>query len=89
MPSTDEYRDVIGALLPKNWSQDKRDTLADEIVSDLEVAGVMVFPKCAKVEVTCALMPVETVEAYGLTIKLDANGEASEISHPSGLVVLG
>lgn len=99
--STDTYREVIAKHLPKNWGQDRRDTTADEIVSDLEAAGILVNPECTTIEVTGARMPVETIEAYGLEIKLDANGEASSISRarwreqhgeactaPAGLVVV-
>ena len=83
-------RDVVAAKLPKNWSQDKRDTVADEILTDLEVAGHLTIDgECSTVSVGgYALVPVETVEAYGLTLRLDAMGEASEITHPAGLVVL-
>ncbi len=69
--------------------QNKKDILADQIVEALEAAGwhepdLLI----ATVEVGEALMPVETVEAYGLTIKLDAMGEASEISSARGLAVV-
>lgn len=82
-------RDVVSGTLPKSWSQTKRDDLADEILDALEEQGLLADAECTVVEVGDARMPVETVEAYGLTIRLDAMGEASEISHPAGLVVLG
>lgn len=86
--SMESPRDVVGAVLPKSWSQDKRDTMADEIVDALYGAGFVLDEQISTVEVGGALVPVETVEAYGLEIRLDALGDASEISHPAGLVVL-
>lgn len=86
---SDSLRDVIGKVLPQSWSQNKRDTLADEVEEALDNAGMLAPERIEAVEVATALMPVETVEAYGLTIKLDAMGEASEISHRDGLVVTG
>lgn len=83
-----EPRDVIGEKLPKSWSQTKRDTLSDKIIDALSEAGLLA-EEITAVEVVNALLPVETVEAFGLTIKLDAMGEASEISHRDGLVVSG
>ncbi|BEL07853.1 hypothetical protein Q0Z83_060440 [Actinoplanes sichuanensis] len=89
MSSTEEYREVIARHLPKNWSQDRRDAAADEIFSDLEGSGLLVAPKCTVVEVGGRpLVPVQTVRAYGLELALDAHGEASEIRHPAGLVVV-
>lgn len=82
-------RDVIVPFLPKNWSQSRRDQVADEIADALGDAGLLAEFECIAVEVADAMVPVETVEAYGLTIRLDANGEASEISHRSGLVTIG
>jgi hypothetical protein len=81
-------RDVIGTVLPKSWSQTKRDTVADEIAEALWEAGLLA-DDITTVAVGDARLPVETVEAYGLTIKLDALGEASELSHPAGLVIFG
>jgi hypothetical protein len=83
-------RDVVAAKLPKSWSQDKRDTLADEILDALEEVSLLVGDALVT-EVAVGerpLIPVETVEAYGLTIRLDAMGEASEISSDRGLVAL-
>jgi hypothetical protein len=87
--SADEPRDVVGAKLPQSWSQNRRDIVADAILEALEDAGLLAQEEITTVEVGGALMPVEAVEAYGLTLKLDALGEASEISSDRGLVVLG
>lgn len=83
-----EPRDVVGAQLPKSWSQSRRDTMADEILEALDSAGLLAYDEYSAVEVGRALLPVETVEAYGLEIALDALGEASTITSPRGLVVL-
>ena len=40
------------------------------------------------VEVIGARLGVETIEAYGLEITLDANGNAAEIRSPHGLDVI-
>jgi hypothetical protein len=85
---SDSPRDVIGTVLPKSWSQTKRDELSDTIVDALWEAGLLA-DDITTVAVGDARLPVETVEAYGLTIKLDALGEASELSHPAGLVIFG
>lgn len=81
--------EVIEERLPKNMSTKRRGQLASEIADSLAEAGMLLDGECTTVEVGDALVPVQTVEAYGLTIRLDANGEASEISHRAGLVVLG
>ena len=80
--------DVIKELLPKSMSAKRRGELAEQIADSLATWGHLVDGECTTVEVADARMPVETVESYGLTIKLDAMGDAAEISHRSGLVVL-
>lgn len=85
---SDNPRDVVGAVLPKSWSQTKKDALADEILDALSDAGLLLEGAATTVEVGDARMPVETIEAYGLTIAIDALGDAAEISSPAGLVVL-
>lgn len=82
------YLDVVGAVLPKSWSQTKKNNLAEQIAQALADAGVPVEAACRTVAVEHALIPVETVEAYGLEIKLDATGSASEIHSRAGLVVV-
>lgn len=85
-----EPRDVVGAVLPKSWSQNKKDAIADEILEALDNAGLLIGDALVT-EVAVgerALIPVESVEAYGLTIRLDALGDASEISSERGLVAL-
>jgi hypothetical protein len=83
-----EPRDVIGAVLPKSWSQTKRDDVADQIVNALFDAGLLLVDDVTTIEVRGARVPVETVEAYGLTIRVDANGNAAEITSPWGLEIL-
>lgn len=82
--------EVIRDALPVKMSKVRRDQLASEIADALAEAGWLLDGECTTVAVgPRALIPVETVEVYGLTIKLDALGDASEISHPGGLVTLG
>lgn len=81
--------DVIKAQFPASMSKKRSNELAEQIADALAEAGLLVDGECTAVEVGNALLPVKTIEAYGLIIKLDATGDASEISHPSGLVVLG
>lgn len=55
------------------------DVLSDQVAEALFNAGVLLDGEITTLEVRKALMPVETVEAYGLRIRLDANGDASEV----------
>lgn len=82
-------RDVVTAVLPKSWSQTKKDNLADEVLEALDTAGLLNLNGVFVVSPEDAKVPVETIEAYGLTIKLDALGDASEISSQTALQVLG
>jgi hypothetical protein len=79
---------VIGAVLPKSLSQKKRDELTEQIVNALFDAGLLLVDDATTIEVRGARVPVETVEAYGLTIRVDANGNAAEITSPWGLEIL-
>jgi hypothetical protein len=81
--------EVVIEQLPKSMSAKRRGEVAEQILDALSESGLLVDNECSAVEVGNALVPVETVEAYGLTIRLDANGEASEISSAAGLVVVG
>lgn len=81
--------EVIIERLPKSMSAKRRQEVAEQILDALAEYGLLADGECCAVEVGNALVPVETVEAYGLTIRLDANGEASEISSAAGLVVVG
>jgi hypothetical protein len=80
--------DAIRGTLPKSWSEKKREDLIGQIVTALSEEGFLRDGEVTLVEVADARMPVETIEAYGLTIALDAMGDAAEISSPAGLVVL-
>lgn len=72
-------RDVVAEFLPKNWSQDKRDERADEIVRALDEHELLVWDLFVAVEVPDARVTVETVHVYGLEIELDANGDAGRV----------
>jgi hypothetical protein len=81
--------EVIRAQLPASMSAKRRDALVEQITDALAEQGLLVDGDCTTVEVAEAMVPVETIEAYGLILRLDANGDAAEISHRTGLVVLG
>jgi hypothetical protein len=79
--------DVIEtALRTAIKSASRRDDIATEIGEALWDAGYLT-DGASTVEVHGARIPVETVEAYGLTISVDANGNAVEVSSPWGLGV--
>lgn len=59
-------------------SKAERDAVVAEIVQ--RVLHLPIF----EVEVIGARMPVETIEAYGLEIHLDANGRAARVVFPDG-----
>ncbi|TCB97557.1 hypothetical protein E0H26_11605 [Micromonospora zingiberis] len=84
-----EYRGIIGASLPERWPQNKKDELSDAIYGALDEHGLILDGTVNTVEVTGARVTVETVEAYGLTIEVDANGNAVQISSPYGLEIVG
>lgn len=84
-----EVEKVIKSQLPKNMSAKRANALAEQIADALAEAGLLLDEHCTAVEVGDALLPVQTIESYGLVIKLDANGDASEISSRAGLVVIG
>lgn len=75
--------DVVQAVLPKRARQD----LAVDIVDALDEAGHLMYEPVESVEVVGARVSVETVEVHGLTISLDANGNAVRITSPWGLVI--
>lgn len=77
--------EVIGQLIPSKV-EGRRIELATSIVNALTEAG-HIHEEISAVEVLGARVPVETVEVYGLTITLDANGNAVQISSPWGLEV--
>lgn len=64
------------------------DVLIDRITDALWEAGLLLTDEVTTVEVRKASVPVELVEAYGLRIRLDANGDAAEIVAPGGLEIL-
>lgn len=78
---------VIRELLPNSWSQTRRNGLTDQILDALYDAGLLIDGSPRTVEVRGARVAVEAVEAYGLRISLDANGNAVEIASPWGLEV--
>lgn len=79
---------IIAELLPDgSRSENKRLALAQTIVSELEEAGLL-MEELSTVEVYGARVPVETVQAYGLSIEVDAHGNAVTINSPWGLAAV-
>lgn len=60
------------------------DTLSDQVAEALFKAGMLLDDEVTTLGVRNAPVPVETVEAYGLRIRLDANGDASEVTCDRG-----
>jgi hypothetical protein len=73
-----EIREQLLDILPRK--QHKR------IDAILEVVETAVYPYLAvdEVEVIGARVAVETVSAYGLDIRVDANGNATTVGFPYG-----
>ncbi len=76
---------VIAKLLPGKLSNWRRAEVAEEIADELTSEGLLFPDGITAVEVPGARVPVETVDAYGLTIAVDANGNAVRVSSPWGL----
>lgn len=70
-----DLREQIAEILPKSQHH-KIDRILDVIDPEQYLIST--------VEVLRSAVGIETVEAYGLTIKLDANGDAAEITFPYG-----
>ncbi|MEU4164532.1 hypothetical protein [Actinoplanes sp. NPDC026670] len=76
MIDIDAFREELAGILPK--SQHKKIEPIVALLDDTLIYGVAV---CR------TRVGIETVEAYGLTIVLDANGEATTIDFPYGAEV--
>ena len=73
--TAEELRSELAEILPK--SQHKK---IDAIVALIEPEPWSI----TAVDVAMAHVGIETVEAYGLVIKLDANGDAASVEFPYG-----
>lgn len=82
----DSVLDKVLATHASRLSADRRTVLASEIIDALDAQGLLAVDVMT-VEVPCARVPVESVEAYGLTIELDANGDAVTVHSKHGLQV--
>lgn len=82
----DSALDKVLATHASQLSADRRTVLASEIIDALDAQGLLAVDVMT-VEVPYARVPVETVEAYGLTIELDANGDAVTVHSKHGLQV--
>lgn len=80
-------RAISEALAVRYKSQAKRDEIAAEVADALYEAGYALGAEVSTVEVCGARVPVETVEAFGLVISLDSNGNAVAITSPYGMEV--
>jgi hypothetical protein len=82
--------EIINKALAKTVkSAFRREELAEQIESALWDAGYLLSGDALAVEVHGARVPVEVVEAYGLDIEVDANGNAVTVSSPWGFGVAG
>lgn len=79
--------DVVEAALTGIPGLDT-DTLTDRITDALWQAGLLLTDEVTTVEFRQAMVPVETVDAFGLTVRLDANGDAVQITSRRGLEIL-
>jgi hypothetical protein len=77
-------RDALGTMFK---SQRRIDELVNPIYDALEKAGCLIMGDLATVEVCGARLAVDGVEAYGLSISLDAHGNAVDVSSPHGMFV--
>ncbi|WP_067502245.1 hypothetical protein [Actinoplanes sp. TFC3] len=73
--TADELRSELAEILPK--SQHRK---IDAIVALIEPEPWSI----QAVDVAMSYVGIETVEAYGLVIKLDANGDAASVEFPYG-----
>jgi hypothetical protein len=83
----DHAKVIETALGPFIRNGGNRENARDAVYAALDGAGAVLDGTPVTVEVAGARVPVETVEVYGLVIRLDANGRAASIHHPEGLEV--
>jgi hypothetical protein len=83
-----EPEDIIAKLLPGKLSQTRRQEVAESILDELADAGYLFLDTVSSVEIPGARVTVETIQAYGLTIEIDANGDAGKITSLRGLEVV-
>lgn len=82
---------IIYDVLDKStkMKEERREELAREIDDALIEEGWLVPEQGAdSVEIDGARVPVETVQIYGLTIEVDANGNAVTVSSERGKMFL-
>lgn len=77
------------ALEPHIKAEGKRDTAAEKVWEALIDAGHLYENGWVEaVEVHGAKVPVETVHVGGLTVRLDAGGNAVSVSSPWGFMII-
>jgi uncharacterized protein YaaQ len=79
---------IDAALAPYIKSAKRREEAVSKLVDALGNAGLLTEYEVDAVEVHGARVPVEDVDAYGLSISLDAKGNAVRVSCPWGLAVM-
>ena len=68
---------------------DRQTDATDAVVEALKEAGHLVeFGETERVEVRASRVAVETVEAFGLVLELDAHGNAVTVHSPHGMFVV-
>lgn len=76
----DEFEEFLNSL-PGKLSDKKRDAILDYVEK-------MVMVNVKVVEVDHSWVVTETVEAYGLTLELDAHGDAVTVEFPRSAQVI-
>lgn len=77
----DDFREFLKNL-PGKMSAKSIDAIVEYVDAAGPADGIV-----ETVELAYARVPVETVEAYGLSIAVDANGNAVTVSFPAGAQV--
>jgi hypothetical protein len=84
-----DVEQIIRRALGTTLKSERRiEELSTPIYDALEKAGCLLMGDLATVEVCGARVAVEAVEVYGLSISVDANGNAVDVSSPFGMGVV-
>jgi hypothetical protein len=81
--TADDIQEMLAEHLPKNVSQKRRDALTAAIGELLDDGDGDLL---GAVDIEGARCAVERVEAFGLELELDANGNASTVHFPFGAI---
>ena len=73
-----DLRDAIEEALGRSKA------MAPKVGAVLDAVAETLYPTLTGFDVIGARIPIETVEAYGLLIEVDANGRAARVEVPDG-----